>query len=107
MTDKLLPCPFCGGEAELRNAHKESWYVLCVGDECPVLPDSTFKKTKAEAVAAWNTRAERTCRMEYIEKASGDEIYPTEAYTCSLCRCVTLDGKPSYCPNCCAKVIKG
>lgn len=50
-------------------------------------------------------RAERTCRMEYNEYWSGDELYPTEAYQCSACGHITQEGIPHYCPKCGAKVV--
>ena len=49
---------------------------------------------------------ERTCAMEYCDEWSGDELYPTEAYTCSICGYIELDGKTNYCSNCGAKVIE-
>lgn len=112
MTDKLLPCPFCGGEAYIAEmdvrfiscGQKEYETVIKCEDCGASIESEVYRKDRI--AEAWNTRTERTCRMEYNEKASGDEIYPTEAYTCSLCRCVTLDGKPNYCPNCGAKVVE-
>jgi Lar family restriction alleviation protein len=60
---KLLPCPFCGGEAEkkmyLWGHRKESgkpiwcFYVFCTS--CDSMGDNVFK-TKQEAFAAWNHR---------------------------------------------------
>lgn len=49
---------------------------------------------------------ERTCKMEYEDEWSGDELYPTEAYSCSACGRMTLEGKPRYCPGCGAKVVE-
>ena len=57
MTDKLLPCPFCGGEAEVVDFYsvgmrKNRWVVMChnckggVGDI----------DSKEEAVETWNNR---------------------------------------------------
>nr|DAM85090.1 MAG TPA: DNA-directed RNA polymerase [Caudoviricetes sp.] len=46
----------------------------------------------------------RECRMEYNEDNSNDELYPTEAYKCSQCGFITLDGLPKFCPECGAKV---
>ena len=46
------------------------------------------------------THGSGTCHMEYCDEWSGDELYPTEAYVCSACSYVTVDGKPNYCPNC-------
>lgn len=51
----LLPCPFCGGEAEVDisggNFH---WWIVCVN--CGV--GTAIYNTKAEALTAWNTRAD-------------------------------------------------
>lgn len=111
MTDNLLPCPFCGGEAELKHrpisgSDDKGWFVRCRCSARIGLKVNGIGMTKAEAIAAWNTRMERTCRMKYNAEYSGNEIYPTEAYTCSSCRLTTYDGKPDYCPYCGAKVVK-
>ena len=49
---ELLPCPFCGGEAEygLTMAGEETYCKKCHA----AMPRLT---TKAEAIAAWNSRA--------------------------------------------------
>jgi len=59
MEDKLLPCPFCGGEAKLHskreNNHSQS--VLCL--KCDIrLPvwDDEYYTSKDNAIKAWNTR---------------------------------------------------
>lgn len=49
---------------------------------------------------------ERTCRMEYNDEWSGDELYPTSCYVCSECGHMTNDGMPGYCPGCGARVIE-
>lgn len=62
MIEELKPCPFCGGEAHLRPEIKYStgeetgeWTVLC--PPCDLFPDQSWSKPRAEAIAAWNTRA--------------------------------------------------
>ena len=56
---ELKTCPFCGGKAELWRAHphpdRAAW-ISCMG-KCSVLV-SKEHKTDAEAIAAWNTRAD-------------------------------------------------
>jgi len=50
---KLLPCPFCGGEAELTGFEAPEFWVWC-----PNCKASTDAHTcKGGAIAAWNTRA--------------------------------------------------
>lgn len=54
---ELMPCPFCGGEAETHEVGfpYHYWDVWCNG-EC--FDHFCEKPTEAEAVAAWNARAE-------------------------------------------------
>lgn len=95
-TGELLPCPFCGGEAEILTA--ESMYggnlygVLC---DCCAGRTDVFV-TEAEAIAAWNSRAEPTCQLT-LDGTDGN-------FGCSEC----LENIPplsNYCPHCGAKVV--
>lgn len=62
---ELLSCPFCGGEAIIKNISEvgqpagDDWWVSC--GECRVERPSTKKTeiahSREEAVAAWNQRA--------------------------------------------------
>lgn len=53
MTDKLRECPFCGGEAKLRNRGMNTQnYVFC--ENCGTV--SKITETEADAIEAWNTR---------------------------------------------------
>lgn len=60
---ELLPCPFCGGEAELHPTYDidtnevDGWFVWCNNDTCECKPETNQHFTEAEAIAAWNTRA--------------------------------------------------
>ena len=50
---KLLPCPFCGGEAEV------TLFVGNYGVGCTKCPGAIFNcrgQTKEEAIEAWNRR---------------------------------------------------
>lgn len=57
---ELLPCPFCGGEADIYAISENIMNVRCTncyGETC------SYFKAK-DAIEAWNTRAERTCKIE-------------------------------------------
>lgn len=137
----LKPCPFCGGEVKLTTYRDEGWEIKCENHDWPKatwerpLKDSDIaadidmcswglgEDAKAALVAAWNARAERTCR----NIAEPDEM-SDKSFTCSECGargpygegtyhiggCDEVDGKvvfwdswPVYkfCPNCGAKVV--
>lgn len=112
---ELLTCPFCGGEASMESgryqldddmyafAHVECLSCGACGSGFTE-EESPVEEVELLAADAWNRRAERTCRMEYNERGSHDEYYPTECYNCSECGHMTYDGVPTFCPNCGAKV---
>lgn len=114
MTD-LLPCPFCGGQAEIHATHDvdtgeiDGWFVWCNNKRCECKPETNDYTTEAEAVAAWNTRAERTCkplgtiRYDYEGGYAGFE-YETEL-SCGHKWRDSYGDYPNYCPNCGAKVV--
>lgn len=55
-TVSLLPCPFCGGQAELREG-EECAYVQCLVTKMHRGPFIDGDNNAAdEAIAAWNTR---------------------------------------------------
>lgn len=65
VNDKLKPCPFCGGEAEVWSHHyKEEditlWQVRCkrdfCGEKCYMNDSFVTFGTEEEAIEAWNTR---------------------------------------------------
>ena len=123
MAETLKPCPFCGGEARLvvcdseGNVHDESYeadpysglsYAIVHGSddccgECPVSTSDLLPwlyDTREEATAAWNRRAERTCR---------DLCDVPQSFECGACGWfdTDVDGLPlehRYCPNCGARV---
>ena len=47
---KLLPCPFCGGEAFI--VHRSGGWIYCV--ECGA--ESGYFNTLEKAIEAWNRR---------------------------------------------------
>ena len=57
---KLLPCPFCGGEADIEeipgSPYTDESYVYGVGcKECNI---GWYEDTKEEAIERWNRRME-------------------------------------------------
>ena len=108
MTDGLKPCPFCGGKAELFKGKFGFWHVKCGGrPECSVLPLTNSASTESEAIAAWNARAERTCRL--IRHGSLANMPSFVCWSCSECgfgwHHSENDKQFSFCPNCGARVI--
>ena len=124
---ELLPCPFCGGEAEILTAesmHGGNLYgVMC--DCCAGRAD--VYDTEAEAIAAWTTRTERTCYADEVthrdckysvnrgwrertchqeERGWGTEGDHARVWlTCGHdCMVPTVQDLPNYCPNCGARV---
>lgn len=55
-TYDLLPCPFCGGEAEFRDGSSTKPYIRCKSCGCRTWGSHAYDKL----AAAWNRRAERT-----------------------------------------------
>ena len=65
MTDKLKPCPFCGGEAMLRNRGMNTQnYVVC--ENCGAV--SKITETEADAIKAWNKRSYIDEIVEQLEE---------------------------------------
>lgn len=101
---ELKPCPFCGGRAVVRAFTISRSFVVCCED-CPIgflVPYDS----EEEAVEAWNTRAERTCRVvknsrKYV-LSDGTELFDDG---CSICNGYIGAGE-NYCSNCGAKVVE-
>lgn len=80
MTDKLKPCPFCGGEAEVIGhyikgvANNYQYFVRC--KSCKARPRScnTFKK-KEKAIEYWNTRKPIDRIVEQLEEKIEENPY--------------------------------
>lgn len=63
METKLLPCPFCGGEA--RMLKQTTFNVLLYGTKCNKCgAEAAVELTEAMAVESWNRRAYRPCCPE-------------------------------------------
>lgn len=61
MSDELKPCAHCGGKAH--TYHNNLWHVACNDCRCRLVGFAT----EAEAIAAWNTRADDVQIIENAE----------------------------------------
>ena len=65
---KLLPCPFCGGEAKVESTLKDRYRVICKRyRECGAT--QLYANSKEEAIESWNTRKPMERIIERIENA--------------------------------------
>lgn len=65
MTDKLRECPFCGGDAMLRNRCMNTQnYVVC--ENCGAV--SKITETESDAIKAWNNRKPMDRIVEQLER---------------------------------------
>lgn len=79
MSDKtsnvLLSCPFCGGEAQLKEFNyldgKINYFVECDYTECGVVTETADFDTPEEAIKAWNTRKPLERIVERLEESKG------------------------------------
>lgn len=55
--DHAKPCPFCG-QGAITEEYLAKWNARCGSKDCVVNPCTDGMHSEAEAVAAWNTRAE-------------------------------------------------
>ena len=70
MTDKLKPCPFCGGEAELIKGWCElDNYVMCLSCRIRTKP----MNTKESAIKKWNTRKPMDKIVELLKMCAVNE----------------------------------
>lgn len=105
MTSELKPCPFCGGEAVETIAG-----VSCTKCGGTMHGGIQYGGADWDKVRdAWNTRVERTCRLdcwfgEWYCTACGELVG-----TCDTASKLHVGGNAvelwSYCPQCGAKVV--
>lgn len=65
--ERLLPCPFCGGEAKVAHEYTEEWkleYVMCFRCGCST-PSAVSEDT---VIQIWNTRKPMERIMEKLEE---------------------------------------
>ena len=104
--EELKPCPFCGGKAELIQDETVLSFtrVRCIDADCfagygMVFPD------KEKLIAAWNTRAERTCEIIFKSNDRPGKTVCNIWFACSECG-YPMSSDNRYCAHCGAKVRK-
>ena len=58
MSEKLKPCPFCGGEAEIWDSHPFEIGKIIECQKCGVRFAIPWAVINTQATEAWNRRAE-------------------------------------------------
>jgi len=69
MSEKLLPCPFCGGEATIQQDTRyprygkkdtvKAYEPICINPSCLIYKaDSIYFLSEKEAITAWNNRTQ-------------------------------------------------
>lgn len=67
MNNELLPCPFCGGEAQIRIFNRDMYFsVQC--QSC--MAEAKWQGTPEYAAAAWNQRTLVTAAQIALPKVS-------------------------------------
>lgn len=120
MSIELKPCPFCGGEAYLRDFGAGFHRVCCWNRDCAMTCETPMRTSAEKAITDWNTRAERTCKNANEEWEKTSFAHAATSFCCSECGAHYVDCesyyaalagadeeqiRTNYCPNCGAKVV--
>ena len=75
MSDKLKPCPFCGGEGFIFERQKNRYKVCCENAciQMPVIAAEFFTSDKV-AIRVWNTRAGEAELESQLEQSRADKV---------------------------------
>lgn len=70
MQNKLLECPFCGGEAKVSKNGAGCYQVYCCN--CESRQYAYAHKTEEEAIEQWNTRKPMERIVEQLEESMNE-----------------------------------
>ena len=67
MNDKLKPCPFCGGEVEMKSLGGNAFCGLFYTIECKQCHISRANLDKNAAITSWNRHAEAITQIKGVK----------------------------------------
>ncbi len=68
MSNKLKPCPFCGGKPNLYKGENGGFFHLCMIDgDAMVKIESRYFRSEEEAIKVWNRRVNDVQRDDQAE----------------------------------------
>lgn len=121
MSDELKPCPHCGSATAPEISNCVEIESCANFEECSCEPFSCvvcdvhkggcgasggFAVGEEKAVEKWNTRAERTCRMNHVLLYDEEAVDGIECDECGWSDIHPWDEPlPERCPGCKAKVV--
>ena len=80
MSNTILPCPFCGGEADIEEIPGSPFtnepYMWAVG--CKDCNIGWYEETKEESIAAWNRRAQpenKPLTLDELKQMDGEPVW--------------------------------
>jgi len=68
-SNKLKPCPFCGGKAKLHQAYNSFWQVQC--NVCNI--GTLITTDKERAISVWNRRTKSHKLLRIKQKQKGED----------------------------------
>lgn len=98
----LKPCPFCGSKACM-TVHDNNYVIECSQcQDVSTYDERSYPMSAEQAIAIWNRRAERTCRIVDFNVSgphAEDSVWELS------CGHKEIGDKPLYCPVCGSKVV--
>ncbi len=113
----LKPCPFCGEKPIVKKSNRfprpacnrvDGYTIVCQNLNCiGYNADAWYELSEKKAMAAWNTRYERKCRIENILDRRDKEGRRLQTFilSCGHKRTVKLGERFGFCDQCGAEVI--